>query len=239
MFNKVSKAVKQQFKFYTFGNFWLVGNCRFRVFPNITATADIRKERKAMKVAYVRVSTIEQNEARQVEALKQHNIEKWYIEKKSGKNTDREQLKLMLDFVREGDEVYVMDFSRLSRSVADLLNIVKLLEEKKVRLISLKENIDTHSATGRLMLTVLGAIGEFERENILERQREGIALAKQQGKYTGRKEKTILNFNEVYNAWKNKEITATSASKLLGVTRATFYNRVKKKENEDKEKKDL
>lgn len=193
-----------------------------------------------MTVAYVRVSTIEQNEARQVEALKQHNIEKWYMEKKSGKNTDnREQLKLMLDFVRAGDEVYVMDFSRLSRSVADLLNIVKLLEEKKVRLISLKENIDTHTPTGKLMLTVLGAIAEFERDNILDRQREGIALAKQQGKYTGRKPKTLENFDEVYNAWKNKEITATSASKLLGVTRATFYNRVKQKENEDTEKKDL
>ena len=196
-----------------------------------------------MKVAYIRVSSVEQHEARQVEALKAHNIEKWYIEKKSGKNTDREQLKLMLDFVREGDEVYVMELSRLSRSVTDLLNIVKLLEEKKVRLISLKENISTHdphNPTGKLIFMVLTALAEFERENILEKQREGIALAKQQkGKYTGRKPKTLPNFNEVYNAWKNKEITATSASKLLGVTRATFYNRVKKKEKEDTEKKDL
>ena len=70
-----------------------------------------------MRVSYVRVSTAEQNEARQVEALKQHNIEKWYVEKVSAKDTKREQLQLMLDFVREGDEVYVMDFSRLSRSV--------------------------------------------------------------------------------------------------------------------------
>lgn len=87
-----------------------------------------------MKVAYVRVSTIEQNEARQVEALEKFNIEKWYSEKVSGKNTERKQLRAMLDFVREGDEIYVMDFSRLSRSVTDLLSIVDTLNEKGVRL---------------------------------------------------------------------------------------------------------
>lgn len=192
-----------------------------------------------MRVAYVRVSTEEQNEARQIDALKQYDIEKWYIEKKSGKNTDREQLKLMLDFVREGDEIYIMDFSRLSRSVIDLLGVVQLLEEKKVRLVSLKENIDTHTTTGRLMLSVIGAIAQFERENLLERQREGIKIAKEQGKYHGRKPKQLDNFPEVYREWKSGNITAVAASKLLGVTRATFYNRVKQYEAEEKEKKDL
>lgn len=191
-----------------------------------------------MRVAYVRVSTEEQNEARQVEALKSYNIEKWYIEKKSGKNTKREQLQLMLDFVREGDEVYVMDFSRLSRSVADLLNIVKNLEEKKVRLISLKENTDTHTPTGKLMLTLIGAIAQFERENLLERQREGISIAKREGKYKGRVPKQLDNFEEVYTEWKAGNITAVAASKLLGVTRATFYNRGRKyRENKDKDEK--
>lgn len=188
-----------------------------------------------MRVAYVRVSTEEQNEARQIDALKQYDIEKWYIEKKSGKNTDREQLKLMLDFVREGDEIYIMDFSRLSRSVIDLLGVVQLLEEKKVRLVSLKENIDTHTTTGRLMLSVIGAIAQFERENLLERQREGIKIAKEQGKYHGKKPKQLDNFPEVYREWKSGNITAVAASKLLGVTRATFYNRVKQYEA-DKQK---
>lgn len=95
-----------------------------------------------MRVAYVRVSTAEQNEARQTEALEKFNIEKWYTEKVSGRDTKREQLRRMLDFVREGDEVYVMDFCRLSRSVQDLLSIVDLLGEKKVKLVSLKENLD-------------------------------------------------------------------------------------------------
>ena len=106
-----------------------------------------------MIVAYVRVSTVEQNQARQVEDLEKFNIEKWYIEKVSGKDTKREQLQLMLDYVREGDEVYVMDFSRLSRSVQDLLDIVELLNAKKVKLVSLKENLDTSTPTGKLMLT--------------------------------------------------------------------------------------
>lgn len=191
-----------------------------------------------MKVAYVRVSTVEQNEERQLQALEGFEIEKWFVEKKSGKNTNREQLTLMLEFVRAGDVIYVMDFSRLSRSVSDLLNIVQTLERKNVRLVSLKENIDTHTPTGKLMLTVIGAIAEFERENLLERQKEGIDIAKKQGRYKGKKRKTLENFDEVYNEWKNNNITATSASKLLGVTRATFYNRVKQKEMET-EKKDL
>ena len=130
-----------------------------------------------MVVAYVRVSTAEQNEARQLEALEKFNIEKWFTEKVSGKDTKRPKLQAMLDFVREGDVVYVMDFSRLSRSVRDLLSIVDLLNEKNVRLVSLKENLDTSTPTGKLMLTMIGAIAEFERQNTLERQREGVAIA--------------------------------------------------------------
>lgn len=183
-----------------------------------------------MRVAYVRVSTAEQNEARQTEALEKFDIEKWYIEKVSGKDTKRERLQLMLDFVREGDEVYVMDFSRLSRSVQDLLDIVELLNAKKVKLVSLKENLDTSTPTGKLMLTFIGAIAEFERQNILERQREGIAIAKREGKYKGRKAKELDNFDEVYSSWKKGEITAVAASKLLDINRGTFYQRVKKKE---------
>lgn len=189
-----------------------------------------QQEDGRMRVAYVRVSTVEQNEARQTEALEKFNIEKWYVEKVSGKDTKREQLQLMLDFVREGDEIYVMDFSRLSRSVQDLLDIVELLNSKKVKLVSLKENLDTSTPTGKLMLTVIGAIAEFERQNILERQREGIAIAKREGKYKGRRAMELGNWEEVYAAWKNGEITAVAAANLLGINRGTFYSRVKKME---------
>ena len=116
-----------------------------------------------MNVAYVRVSTVEQNEARQIEALKPHGIDKWFTEKISGKNTQRPQLQAMLDFVREGDTVFIHDFSRLARSTKDLLTLVEQLQNKGVHLISNKENLDTSTPTGKLMLTMIAAINEFER----------------------------------------------------------------------------
>ena len=140
-----------------------------------------------MKVAYVRVSTAEQNEGRQLEALKKYDVEKWFTEKVSGKDTNRTELQNMLEFVREGDTVYIHDFSRLARSTKDLLEIVELLNSKGVALVSNHESIDTSTPSGKLMLTMLGAIAEFERTNLLERQAEGIALAKKEGKYKGRK----------------------------------------------------
>jgi len=190
----------------------------------------IYRRRKNMKVGYVRVSSVGQHEDRQLETLKEMKMDKIYMEKVSGKNTDREQLKLMLDFVRENDEVYVTDFSRMSRSTRDLLDIIENMKEKKVRLISLKENFDTDTATGKLMITMIGAINEFERANILERQREGIAIAKRQGKYKGRPKKKLENFDTVYQEWKNDSITVTSACELLGISRVTFYKRVREKE---------
>ena len=135
-----------------------------------------------MNIAYVRVSTIEQNEGRQKEGLTKYNIDKWFVEKVSAKDMKRPQLNALLDFAREGDTVYVWDFSRLSRSVQDLLMLVEQFQAKKVNLVSIKENLDTATPTGKLMLTMIGAINEFERANLLERQREGIALAKQQAR---------------------------------------------------------
>ena len=125
-----------------------------------------------MRVAYIRVSTVEQNEARQVEAMENKDIEKWFIEKVSGKDTNRPKLQEMLEFVRAGDEVYIHDFSRLARSTKDLLEIIETLNKKGVALKSNKENLDTSTATGKLMVTVIGAINEFERQNLLKRQRE-------------------------------------------------------------------
>ena len=186
-----------------------------------------------MNVAYVRVSTIEQNEERQIEALKTHNIDKWFIEKISGKNTNRPELKSMIEFVREGDIIYIHSLDRLARSTKDLLDIVEKLQSKKVHLVSNKENIDTTTATGKLMLTMIAAIAEFERANMLERQREGIAIAKAEGKYKGRKSIGYPdNWEEIYNKYKNRELTGTKAMELLGLKRNTFYKLVKKFEAE-------
>lgn len=187
-----------------------------------------------MNIAYVRVSTIEQNEGRQKEGLSKYNIDKWFVEKVSAKDMKRPQLNTMIDFAREGDTIYVWDFSRLSRSVQDLLSLVEKFQEKKVNLISIKENLDMSTATGKLMLTMIGAINEFERANLLERQREGIALAKQQGKYKGRKKIGFPNnWDEVYKQWKNRQITGTKAMNLLNLKRNTFYNLIKEYEQRD------
>ena len=185
-----------------------------------------------MNIGYVRVSTVEQNEARQLEGLKKHNIDKWFTEKVSAKDTNRPQLQAMIDFAREGDTIYVHDFSRLARSTSDLLKLVEQLKEKGVHLVSNKENLDSSTPTGKLMLTMIGAINEFERANLLERQREGIAIAKSEGKYKGRKAVEINNFEEEYKRYLNREFNKVELAKVLGVTRPTLDKLIR--EHEDK-----
>lgn len=178
-------------------------------------------------IAYIRVSTVEQNDARQKEALAKYDIDKFFIEKVSAKDVNRPELQSMLDYIREDDTIYVKDFSRLARSTKDLLDIVEKLNKKGVKLISLKENLDSNTPTGKLMLTMIGAIYEFERTNLLERQKEGIAIAKREGKYKGRKEiKHPDNFAEIYLIWKNRTITGREAMKRLKLKPSTFYKLV-------------
>ena len=139
----------------------------------------------------------------------------------------------MLDYVRAGDTVYVKDFSRLARSTKDLLWIIEELDKKQVKLISHKEQLDTSTPSGKLMVTMLGAIYEFERANLLERQKDGIMIAKRQGKYKGRKK--ILkpaNWSDVYNDWVTRKITAKKACELLNLKTNTFYNFVKEERKE-------
>ncbi|CEN25146.1 transposon Tn21 resolvase [[Clostridium] sordellii] len=184
-----------------------------------------------MIVGYVRVSTVEQNESRQLITMDKYNVEKVFSEKVSAKDTNRDELNKMLEFVREGDTIVIHDFSRLARSTKDLLYIVELLEDKKVNLISAKENIDSSTPTGKLMLTMIGAINEFERTNMLERQREGIAIAKEQGKYKGRKEVKIDNFEEYYTRYLNRELNKTQLAKELDISRPTLDKLIKEYEN--------
>lgn len=184
-----------------------------------------------MNIGYVRVSTIEQNEGRQIEALKKHNIDKLFTEKVSAKNTNRPELKAMIEFAREGDTIYIHSLDRLARSTKDLLEIVEELQAKGIHLVSNKENIDTNTATGKLMLTMIGAIAEFERANLLERQKEGIAIAKENGAYKGRKEIDFpTNWIEIYIKYKTRELTGTKAMEQLGLKRNTFYKLVKEHE---------
>lgn len=184
-----------------------------------------------MKIAYVRVSTVEQNETRQIEALEKYGIEKRFTEKVSAKDTNRPKLKEMLEFAREGDTIYIHDFSRLARSTKDLLEIVETLKVKGIHLVSNKENIDTSTPTGKLMLTMIAAINEFERTNLLERQREGIAIAKRSGVYKGRKPKAIPDFEKHYKSYMMREINKVEFAMQIGVSRVTLDKLIKEYEN--------
>lgn len=187
-----------------------------------------------MKIRYVRVSTKEQNTARQEELMKSMGADKVYIDKMSGRSTDRPALLEMMDFVREGDSVVVESISRFARNTKDLLELTEQLSNKRVQFISQKENIDTDTPAGKFMLTIFGAVAELEREYIRQRQREGIEIAKQQKKYKGRPAKQLDTFDEIYQQWKSGNITATSASEQLNVSRSTFYRKATAYEADNK-----
>lgn len=185
-----------------------------------------------MKIGYVRISTKEQNTARQDMLMEELGVEKVYTDKISGKDTSRPELHKMMDFVREGDSVIVESFSRFARNTMDLLELTSALEKKGVQFISRKENIDTHTPAGKFMLTVFGALAQLERENILERQAEGIAIAKAEGRMKGRPRKAENEFEKVYHDVLARKITATEGAKRLGIARSTWYRKVKKYDSE-------
>ena len=188
-----------------------------------------------MKIGYVRVSTVEQNEERQIEGLQKHGIDKWYMEKISGKNTDRPELQKMLAEAKEGDVIYVHDFSRLARSTKDLLEIVEDLNSKGIHVVSNKENIDTNTNSGKIMITMLDAIYEFERKNFLERQAEGIEIAKREGKYKkcGRKKKELSDgYEDLIQQYVDGCITKVQLAVMLNVSRPTL-NRILNEYGED------
>ncbi len=185
-----------------------------------------------MRIGYIRVSSLDQNVVRQHEALKPLNIERIFEEKASGKNTNRPELKTMLDFAREGDTIYIESISRLARNTLDFLNIVEALKTKKVGLVSLKESIDTNTPQGQFMLSVFAALSQLERDTIKQRQREGIDIALNQGRPYGRPKICIDDkFVATYKRWRAREITAVEAMKTTGIKKNTWYNRAKEYES--------
>ena len=183
-----------------------------------------------MKIGYIRVSTQEQNTIRQEVMMKELGVEELYIDKASGKNTDRPELKKMMAYVRRGDTVIVESISRFARNTRDLLNLMEQLSAKGVEFVSKKEAIDTTTPTGKFMLTVFGAVAELEREYILQRQREGIAIARARGIYKGRKPIECPEFRQVVTLWRKGDITAVEAMKRLDLKSSTFYRKVRQME---------
>lgn len=177
-----------------------------------------------MKVGYVRVSSQGQNTARQDVLMEQLGVDRIYSEKICGKNANRPELQKMMDFVREGDMVVVESFSRFARNTRDLLDLVEQLKKKNVQFVSLKETIDTGTPAGEFMLTVFAALAQFERECILERQAEGIAVAKKDGRM-GRPKKAMEDFPSMYQEAKAGKISISKAADRLGISRSTWYRK--------------
>ena len=180
-----------------------------------------------MKVGYIRVSTQEQNTIRQEVLMQELGAEQVFIDRMSGKNVDRPELKRLLTFVRAGDCVIVESISRFARNTRDLLELIDQLQKKEVQFVSKKEAIDTTTPTGKFMLTVFGAVAELEREYILQRQREGIAIAKANGVYKGRKPIQRAAFDAVVSQWLHGEMTAVEAQRRLELSPSTFYRKVR------------
>lgn len=179
----------------------------------------------SQKLAYIRVSTVDQNLERQLHGME---FDKIFEDKCSGKNADRPGLQELLDYAREGDEIFVHDISRLARNTADLIQLVQKLTTKGITLRFQKENLVFSGETNPmndLMLTLLGAIYQFERSMILERQREGIELAKQDGKFKGKQPNHELyqKIRDLFNSGMNKRAIAVE----LDCSRPTVYKALK------------
>ena len=181
-----------------------------------------------MKIGYIRVSTQEQNTIRQEALMEALGVDEVYIDRMSGKDANRPELQKMMEYVRKGDTVIVESISRFARNTRDLLELVERLTAKGVEFVSKKEAIDTTTPTGKFMLTVFGAVAELEREYILQRQREGIAIAREQGRYKGRKSLDIPEFEQVVKSWRSGRITAVEAMRTLHMSKTTFYRKVKR-----------
>lgn len=182
-----------------------------------------------MIIGYARVSSLDQNLDRQIEALNKEGCEKIYTEKITGANTNRPQLQLMLDELKEGDTIIIKDLTRFSRSTRDLFDLLDLIKEKKCFLRSVSDvwlNTSIDNPFNDLLFHIMSALGEYERKMIKQRQKEGIALAKQKGQYQGRPIKYTENnprFAHALELYEAGGHTIAEICKICSVSESTFY----------------
>lgn len=186
-----------------------------------------------MVYGYVRVSSNTQNLARQLEIMKANSIEDGQIfqDKASGKDMERTQLKALLNVLVAGDRVVVADITRLGRNMKDIVMLMDDLDKKGITIVSLKEGVDTSNEMGRMLINLFGVFSQYERECIRERQRQGIELAKREGRMKGRPRVECKGFDSVYEKYEQHIIGLEDCCKLLGCSRATFYRRIKEREH--------
>ncbi|MCB2313248.1 recombinase family protein [Clostridium tagluense] len=184
-----------------------------------------------MKIGYIRALALEENNAAQTKLLKSLKVEKIYEDNQKGKSSYYEGLKALIESAREGDTIYIESFNRIAKNTKELLEVIECFYNKKVHLVSIKEDINTAIIDQKLLCTILGAVTCFENDCVLERQREGIERAKAEGKYKGRKKIDFpKGFEGVYIQYKHREITGTAAMEILNLKRNTFYNLIREHE---------
>jgi DNA invertase Pin-like site-specific DNA recombinase len=187
----------------------------------------------ALKIGYARVSTQDQNLDRQLDNLKNAGCERIFNEKMTGTKSDRPELKTMLLTLRQGDILVIDSFSRLSRSTKDLLDLVDRLTGMGVHLVSLKENLDTTTATGKLMLTMLSALSQFERDLIAERTVDGLKAARARGRCGGRpKVGTDRDRQQALAMYKANVMSCSDIAKRFGVSLSTLNRWIAKEKAE-------
>ena len=177
----------------------------------------------AQKIGYARVSTLDQNLERQLDMLKQYGVDHIFQEKMSGTKRDRPELNKILAHVTMGDTIVVESLSRLGRSTKDLIELVELLGQKQVQLVSLKESIDTSTPTGKLLFTLMSAMAQFERDVIAERTQEGLKAARARGRKGGRPRCDSRKLQQAIKLYDTGQHSVKEIEELTGIKKATLY----------------
>ena len=176
-----------------------------------------------MIYGYARVSTLDQNLDRQKDALRAYGVDRLFCEKVSGAKKSRPELDKMLAVLESGDSVVIESLSRLGRSVKNLSELMETFNEKGIRLISLKESVDTTSATGRLLFTIISSLAAFERETLIERTNEGLASARARGKLGGRPKTNEAALKKAVALYRTGQYSLADIRELTGVSKSTLY----------------
>lgn len=175
---------------------------------------------------YARVSTESQNLDRQLDALKKYGVDVIYNEKMTGTKKDRPELTKLLERITKGDTIVIESLSRLGRSTKDLIELTELFKSKGVRLVSLKEAVDTDSSTGKLLFTLMSAIAQFERDTIADRTREGLRSARARGRTGGRPKADPDNIKRAVKLYNTQQYSIKEIEELTGVKKSTLYRNI-------------
>lgn len=184
-----------------------------------------------MVYAYARVSTTEQHLERQLDALRKYGIDKLYCEKMSGTKKNRPELDKMLSELSEGDTVVIESLSRLGRSTKNLAELMETFNNKNIRLVSLKETIDTTTPTGKLLYTILSSLAQFERDILVERTNEGLKAARARGRTGGRPKTDAKAMQKALALYQTKEYSITDITDLTGVSKSALYRALKERQS--------